>query len=791
LETIVAGIPMDPADTDTTRPDAPAPAAAHEPSIAAGPCARALLDALPSAAYTCDADGCITYFNEQAAALWGQRPELGMPDLRFCGSFRLRLPDGSLLRHEDSPMARTLREGVGCRNQEVAIERPDGSVVDVLVNIDPLRDSTGRVVGAVNAFVDITDRRRTEQALRASEQRLHWALEGAGGGVWDWDLDAGAGWWSPEMYALCGVPPETPLGWDDFLQQVHAEDREALVGAVAAAIATQQDFSCELRIRHPELGERWMSSRGRVIAHGGRPRRLLGLTMDITERKAAEGMLAESVARFRRLADAMPQLVWTAEPDGTVDYYNDRYREYAGIERAADGAFDWQPVLHADDRKPTTDAWARAVGTGTTYECEHRIRMRNGSTRWHLSRAVPVRDDAGRIVKWFGTATDIHDVKRAQEALRDADQRKSEFVATLAHELRNPLAPIRNAIALLKLAEGLPDSAAAARDIIDRQSRHLVRLVDDLLDMSRVTRGRLQLKRERVRLEQIVAQMQEAMAAQIEARGQTLELLLPTEPIELDADPVRLTQVLVNLVDNASKYSDPGGHICVSARRDGDRVEIAVSDTGVGIAATELPKLFDMFAQVGEPSGRGATGLGIGLALTRRLVQMHGGNIEATSAGPGCGSTVTLRLPLAAAPSAPAEPTSASAPAPREDASADRGKPRVLIADDNQDVVESLAMLLELRGYDPITVSDGLQAVAAAEQQAPDIVLLDIGMPGLDGHTACRRIRELPEGRHLRIIALTGWGEARDRQRSREAGFDGHLVKPVEATTLLELLDQG
>jgi len=644
--------------------------------------ARALLQALPCATYTIDLDGRITFYNEQAVALWGQRPRLGDEDRLFCGSLRLRWPDGCVLRHDDSPMARTVRDGVGYRNQEVILERPDGSHVHVLVSIDPLHDAAGGLCGAVNAFVDITGRRHAQAALRASEER------------------------------------------------------------------------------------------------------------------------------FRRLADALPQLVWTAQPNGVVDYYNDRVNQYAGIRRGAEGDWTWQPVLHPEDREVTLTAWRHAVGSGQTYQCEHRVRMSDGAMRWHLSRALPVRDDEDRIVRWFGTATDIHDIKQAQEALREADQRKNRFVATLAHELRNPLAPIRNAVGLLQMAESLPAPAMAACDIIDRQSQHLTRLVDDLLDMSRITRDRMQLRRKTVSLGSVVDHAREAIATQTEARGQQLRVHLPAAPVTLDADPARLAQVLVNLLDNASKYTGPGGEIELSARVADDAVRVDVKDTGIGIAAEDLPQLFETFAPVGDQPGRGGAGLGLGLALSRRLVEMHGGTIEASSEGPDRGAVFSVRLPVRQveaqppAPSASAggaaersalsqpassstEPLAEAAPSVTAEAPA---KTHVLVADDNPDIVESLSMLLDASGYAVTMARDGIEAVAAAEREQLDIVLLDIGMPNLDGHEACRRIRELPDGERLNVFALTGWGQAEDREKSAAAGFDGHLVKPIEPGELLKRL---
>lgn len=503
---------------------------------------------------------------------------------------------------------------------------------------------------------------------------------------------------------------------------------------------------------------------------------------DITERHEAEESLRESEERFRQLADSMPQLVWTAEPDGTVDYYNRRVADFVGIERDADGSWRWQGALHPDDQAPTAHAWLTAVATGEPYQCEHRVRLADGGTRWFLSRGVPVRDRSGRMVKWFGTATDIHDLKRAQAALQEADRRKDEFIATLGHELRNPLAPIRNAVEVLKQVETDEPRARWARELIDRQVHHMTHLIDDLLDVGRITRGRLHLRKERVALAGVLEQALDAIRADIVRAEQSLEVSMPDVPAILSADPVRLAQVVSNLLNNASKYSGPGSHIQVRVRLDGPEVVMGVLDEGIGLAPEDLANVFDMFYKVHSETGCTQTGLGIGLSLVKGLVEMHGGSVEARSEGVGKGSEFVVRLPLdpAACMRTPQDP-------PPEQGRGESAH-RVLVVDDKADVVESMAMLLRLHGNAVETASDGIEAVAAAERFRPELILLDLGMPRLDGLDACRRIRAQPWGRTMKIVAVTGRGQDEDRRRTAEAGFDGHLVKPVAPAAVLALL---
>ena len=364
----------------------------------------------------------------------------------------------------------------------------------------------------------------------------------------------------------------------------------------------------------------------------------------------------------------------------------------------------------------------------------------------------------------------------------DADRRKDEFLATLAHELRNPLAPIRNALQLMRRPGSDRDSVATARDIMDRQLEQMVRLIDDLLDVSRISRGALELRREPVELEAVVSHAVEASRPLIDAAGQLLTVDLPEEPIVLDADLQRLSQVFSNLLNNASKFTPQAGRISIEAARAGDRIQVVVRDTGVGIPADKIGSIFELFTQVEAPLERTQSGLGIGLTLVKRIVEMHGGTVEAKSGGMGSGSEFIVSLPAAAA-----EPRVDRSVPGAADALAS-GRRRVLVVDDNKDGADSLAMLLKVSGHQVYTAHDGLEALAAVSRLHPDVVLLDIGLPKLNGYEVCRRIRKEPWGAAITIIALTGWGQDEDRKKSTEAGFDAHLVKPVRQEELMPLL---
>ncbi len=395
---------------------------------------------------------------------------------------------------------------------------------------------------------------------------------------------------------------------------------------------------------------------------------------------------------------------------------------------------------------------------------------------------APVMDEAGRVLFVAATGTDITDRRRMEDALRAADRKKDDFIALLAHELRNPLAPIRNGLQVMRLAGGDIGAADRARAMMDRQLSHMVRLIDDLLDVSRINRNKMELRRSRVPLADVVSSAVETARPLIDAEGHDLTVELPQRPIYLDADLTRLAQVFSNLLTNSAKYTERGGCIWLSAERRGGEVAVSVRDTGIGIPAESLASIFDMFAQVDRPMERSSGGLGIGLALVKGLVEMHGGTVTVASAGQGQGSTFTVTLPILMAPAGPALPE------PDNGQPALRPKRRILVVDDNRDGANSLAMVLRLMGNEVRTTYDGVEAVEAAEQFLPQVVLMDVGMPRLNGLDATRRIRERSWSQGMTIIALTGWGQEGDRERSHEAGCDGHLVKPVNLPDLEKLL---
>ncbi len=408
---------------------------------------------------------------------------------------------------------------------------------------------------------------------------------------------------------------------------------------------------------------------------------------------------------------------------------------------------------------------------------------RNGVERPIDDSAAPILDKSGAIVGVVMIFRDVTERRRAEQVLKEADQRKDEFLATLAHELRNPLAPIRNALELIRIAGDDPQAVCQARGTMERQLAQMIRLVDDLLDVSRITRGTIELRKERVDVTTIVKNAIETSRPQFDQVGQRLRVNLPDEPIYIDADLMRMSQVFTNLLNNAAKYTEPKGRIELTVKRAGTHVAISVKDNGIGIPKASLDEIFDMFAQVDRRLERAHGGLGIGLTIVKSLVEMHGGTVEAQSEGHGRGSEFIVRQPIA---TGSAQETSPAAPA--EEPFPTISRRRILVVDDNQDAASSLATLLNVLGHDTRVAHEGEQAIEIAARDQPEIVLLDIGMPRMSGYEVCRRLRELPTGNDMTIVAVTGWGQESDRQKSVEAAFDGHMVKPVEPRELLKLL---
>jgi len=603
---------------------------------------------------------------------------------------------------------------------------------------------------------------------------------------------------------------------------------EPYIANLANVIAT------ELERRSLELTRRTVQDRLHQVLHdlesevadrtAELARRNAELEQEIQSRNSLEKALRLSEERYRSLTIATTQIVWTANPLGEIIEDIPSWRAFTGQNEEAVNGHGWINALHPEDRLDAMTSWQQAVATSSTYNTEYRLYRHDGEYRHVADHGVPVLEADGTIREWVGTCTDITERKLAEEArqksheeleihvqmrtselartnealsneiaerkrmeqdLREKDRHKDEFLAMLSHELRNPLAPILHALQVLK-KHGHPDPALVwGHTLIERQVTHIALLLDDLLDVARIIQGKIRLKMERCDLAKIITHAVEGCLPLIEARKHHLVLSVPDEPQWLEGDATRLEQIITNLLNNAAKYTEEGGKITLSTMRAGSYALIRVEDTGVGISPGLLGHVFDLFTQADRSLAHSQGGLGLGLTLVRQLVEKHGGTVTAASNGTGQGSSFTVQLPLLPADQPAVESIHVSLPNP---AVPQLSAFRIMVVDDFVDAAESLAMLLEMEGHEVRTVHCGMQAIEQAQVFRPRVVLLDIGLPDLNGYEVAIRLRELPETRGAMLIALTGYGRTEDRNRSKSAGFDHHLLKPVNFDTLSVLL---
>lgn len=562
--------------------------------------------------------------------------------------------------------------------------------------------------------------------------------------------------------------PIDPQAAVQLLQAELAETNREMLLLTLELDARVEARTAELKIAHQEL-EKTNAELVKVA---------LELERRVEERTQA---VRESEDRFRSMADGAPVIIWVTDAEGGIRFVNRTYREFFGVPLDQVEGGKWQPLVHPEDADAYIGAFRDAVRAQVPFRAETRTCRADGEWRWIASYAEPRFSAAGQFLGHAGISTDVTERKRAEAALREADDRKNDFIAILSHELRNPLAPIRYALPLLQ-RERLGEQAARAVAVIERQLDHMARLVDDLLDVSRITRGKIELRREVVTLGALVSAAIEAASPAISAARHRLQSTVTEAPVWLDADPARIAQVITNLLNNSAKYTPRGGQISVEAGRDGVQAVIRVRDNGMGIPKESLATIFEMFRQIDGP-GRSQGGLGIGLALARQLVEMHGGTIQAFSAGPGRGAEFVVRLPMARDPSVftggEARATTVSA-----------RRLKVLVVDDNADLVEMLTAVITGLGHEVRKAHDGQTALAAALSFRPDVVLLDLGLPLMGGIQVARELRRRPETSDVRLVALTGWGQAEDRRDTSEAGFDYHLTKPTDPKILERLLLQ-
>ena len=506
---------------------------------------------------------------------------------------------------------------------------------------------------------------------------------------------------------------------------------------------------------------------------------------DVTEHARADDKLRKTASKYHTIANALPQIIWSTQPDGFHDYYNQQWYDYTGVPPGSADGEGWKALFYAEDRPLAMEKWRHCLTTGEFYQIEYRLRHHSGQYRWVLGRAQPIRDAQGLIVRWMGTCTDIHEQKLAQQALQHADRLKDEFLAMLAHELRNPLAPIATAADLL--SRGALEQAGVWQlsEVISRQARHMTRLIDDLLDVSRVTRGKVTLDRQPVDLKTIATEALEQIRPQLQAKAHHLDIQLSPECTQVMGDRLRLVQVLVNVLGNAIRYTPNGGRIELRILADDGHLTLRVRDNGIGMSSELLDVAFELFAQGERSSDRSQGGLGIGLALVRSLVQLHGGTVQAQSDGIGMGSEVTVvlpRLPQEEEPRCVDAGDASSRPAGHS--------LRILVVDDNVDAARLLGMFIELLGHEVFVQFHPADAIECARQVLPHLCLLDIGLPDMDGYTLARQLRLIPGMQTVVMAAVTGYSQPKDKQAAFAAGFNFHFAKPIDSSQLEAWLAQ-
>ena len=699
------------------------------------------------------------------------------------------------LAEEDHIIAR-LKAGQRVDHFETERVRRDGQRIWVSLTISPIRDEAGKVIGASKTVRDVTERRQAQQRERelqadAADADAKFRAFFEQGALFAGIVDVDGTIVEPNRLSWegCGYTREQTTGipfWEGPWWSPSAALVETIRAASAQAAAGQM-FRAEMPYYVADGSERMVDLTILPIKdETGRVLFLAPTGTDITDRKRAEA----DRERFVTIIENSTDFIGLCDLNGIPFFVNRAGLAMVGLDSIEEARRT--PVREfffpEDQDRIMGDFFAAVLEKGHG-EIDVRFRhFKTGEARWMSYKVLALIDAAGKVSAFATVSQDLTERKRMEDDLRrvaadlsEADRRKDEFLATLAHELRNPLAPMSNMLEVLKRADGDGAALQRAHATMERQLGHLVRLVDDLLDLSRITHNRLELRRSRVELAALIQQAVDASRPLADAAGHELKIALPAEPIYLHADPVRMAQVFGNLLNNSCKYTSQGGTISVTAQRSGSDVVVAFKDTGSGIPADKLEGIFDMFTQLDRSLEQSKGGLGIGLTLVKRLVQMHGGSIAAYSAGEGHGSEFVVRLPMLGDSAAVAPPE----PVPMQAASPPR---RILVVDDNEDSAVSLAMLLEIAGNETFLAHDGVSAVEAIEKHRPQVVLLDIGLPRLSGLDVCRRVREQPWGDGVVVIALTGWGQEEDRRKSLEAGFDGHLVKPVDYEALQQLL---
>jgi PAS domain S-box-containing protein len=744
------------------------------------------LSSIGDAVMVSDVNEHVTYLNPVAEKLTGWRlaAAAGKPVEEV-----FRIVHEETRAPVNSPVTRSLQKGgaVKLGDPSILIAR-DGVQRSIDDTAAPIRDAHGRVAGAILVFRDVTEQRESERRIVEARAYAERIVDTVPEPILILDAARRVVRANRSFYRTFACTPEEVEG--RHLQAVGSGEwaLPRLHTLLERVIATEAGFdNLEVESVFGSLGSRIMLLYARrLVVEPGQPNLVLLMMEDISDRRATENKLRESEERYRLVVEGATGFALVMlDTTGRVVSWNvgaERLLGYTEAEIIGENfARFFLPADQAADLPQRELAVAARDEEGPD---DNWLVRKDGSHFWASGATTALRDDAGHLRAFTKVVRDITDRRRAHDALREADRRKDEFLATLAHELRNPLAPMRTALHVMQRSGPSDGEWQRTWEIMDRQTRQMTRLIDDLLEVSRITQGRMVLQRQTIELNAVVQHAIETIRPLIERQRHTLNVSLVSPAPAVDGDPARLAQVFANLLDNAAKYQDPGGTIDLSVDVRREHAIVSVHDEGVGMTPDQRVNVFEMFAQVDSGVDRSHGGLGIGLSLVKRLVELHGGTVSAESSGLGQGSTFVVSLPIVRHVREDAETQSSQStlpPVPQR---------RVLVVDDNEDAASTLASLLELNGHVAQVAHDGEQALRAAEAWRPDVVLLDIGLPRLNGYDVCRHLRSQAWARELRIVALTGWGQVDDRKRSEAAGFDRHLVKPVDPDLLIQMMKE-
>ncbi len=746
---------------------------------------RQTLESIPGMVFTNTPDGACDYVSNQ----WVEFT--GIPSAEQLGSGWVQV-----LHPEDRDRAfatwKNAVEGQGQYDLEYRVLRFDGAYEWFKVRGRAIRNEAGAIVRWLGTAVNINDLKQTEQALVLRERELQSLADNTPDILTRFDRNLRHVFVNAAVEKATGRPRTEFLGKTNRELGMSTALCEQWESATRYVFDRSQPTSLEFSFETHNGPRHYAAKLVPEFAADGTVEFVLGVTHDVTDRRQADSALRASEAQSRRQLQEL-DTIYQRTPVGM--WLGDRECRFLRVNEVLAGVNGYPVEAHigktvrelvpgvADVIEPY---YRRVVETGEPeigFEVVGHTPSQPGVERTWVVTYLPLHGSDGEVMAVSGLVLELTLQKQAEKALLDADMRKDEFLATLAHELRNPLAPIRSGVAVLR-ADCTADESEMALAIIDRQLGHMVNLIDDLLDVSRVRTGKITLRKERVTIREAVEAAVEACKPTIDEKGHALEVSLSAESLEVNGDKTRLVQIVANLLTNAAKYSEPGASISLVVARDGDEAMISVSDNGMGISQETLPTLWDMFSQVRDTLDKAQGGLGIGLSLVKNLVQMHGGSVAAESEGLGKGSTFTVRLPLSKVfPNA-----TSFVPAPKGVGGTRSGARRVLVVDDNVDGAKTLAMLLTLNGHKTAMAHRGQEAIETARTFRPEVVFLDIGLPGMDGYEVARHLRAEPDLSNVVLVALTGWGSEGDKQKSKEAGFDFHLTKPAEITAVQGIL---